>query len=44
MRKIHEIANEIKREAKTGTQGRKDSYNRSKIPQQLCNEILKSTI
>jgi len=26
----------------TGTQGRKDSYNRSRIPKQLCNEILKS--
>lgn len=37
----HESA---RRGAKTGTQGKKDSYNRSKIPQQLCEEILKSTI
>jgi len=35
----HESA---RRGAKTGTQGRKDSYNRSKIPQQLCEEIIKS--
>ena len=35
----HESA---RRGAKTGTQGRKDSYNRSKIPNQLCSEILKS--
>jgi len=35
----HESA---RRGAKTGTQGRKDSFNRSKIPQQLCEEILKS--
>ena len=35
----HESA---RRGAKTGTQGRKDSYNRSKIPQLLCDEILKS--
>lgn len=26
----------------TGTQGRKDSYNRSKIPKELCIEILES--
>jgi site-specific DNA-cytosine methylase len=26
----------------TGTQGRKNSYNRSKIPNELCYEILKS--
>jgi len=32
------------RGSKTGTQGRKDSYNRSKIPQQLCEEIIKSTV
>jgi hypothetical protein len=32
------------RGSKTGTQGRKDSYNRSKIPYELCLEILKSTI
>jgi hypothetical protein len=32
------------RGAKTGTQGRKDSYNRSKIPTRLCLEILKSTL
>lgn len=30
------------RGSKTGTQGRKDSYNRSKIPEQLCEEVLKS--
>jgi len=35
----HESA---RRGAKTGTQGKKGSYNRSKIPQQLCEEILKS--
>ena len=28
------------RGSKTGTQGRSGSYNRSKIPQQLCEEIL----
>lgn len=33
----HESA---RRGAKTGTQGKKGSYNRSKIPTQLCNEIL----
>lgn len=33
-----------RRGAKTGTQGRKDSYNRSKIPQQLCQEIIKTII
>lgn len=32
------------RGSKTGTQGKKDSYNRSKIPSQLCEEILKSTL
>ncbi len=37
----HESA---RRGAKTGTQGKKGSYNRSKIPQELCKEILKSTI
>lgn len=31
-----------RRGAKTGTQGRKGAYNRSKIPEQLCIEILKS--
>lgn len=36
----HESA---RRGAKTGTQGKDGSYNRSKIPQQLCEEILKST-
>ena len=36
----HESA---RRGAKTGTQGRKDSYNRSKIPYELCMEILQST-
>jgi site-specific DNA-cytosine methylase len=30
------------RGSKTGTQGKKDSYNRSKIPSKLCFEILKS--
>jgi len=35
----HESA---RRGAKTGTQGRKGSYNRSKIPDQLCVEILES--
>jgi site-specific DNA-cytosine methylase len=30
------------RGSKTGTQGRKGSYERSKIPKQLCFEILKS--
>jgi site-specific DNA-cytosine methylase len=30
------------RGSKTGTQGRNGSYNRSKIPEQLCIEILKS--
>ena len=37
----HESA---RRGAKTGTQGRKDSYFRSKIPKELCEEILKSLI
>lgn len=32
------------RGSKTGTQGRKGSYNRSKIPKQLCEEILKSIL
>jgi len=36
----HESA---RRGGKTGTQGKKGSYNRSKIPQQLCEEIIKST-
>jgi len=36
----HESA---RRGARTGTQGRKDSYERSKIPRELCVEILKST-
>lgn len=35
----HESA---RRGAKTGTQGRIDSYNRSKIPSELCDEIIKS--
>jgi hypothetical protein len=35
----HESA---RRGAKTGTQGRKGSYERSKIPQQLCEEVIKS--
>ena len=29
------------RGSKTGTQGKKGSYERSKIPKELCNEILK---
>ena len=37
----HESA---RRGAKTGTQGKKGSYNRSKIPQELCEEVLKSII
>jgi intein/homing endonuclease len=32
------------RGSKTGTQGRKGSYERSKIPEQLCMEILTSTL
>lgn len=32
------------RGSKTGTQGKKGSYDRSIIPQQLCKEILKSII
>lgn len=32
------------RGSRTGTQGRKGSYERSMIPKQLCLEILKSTI
>lgn len=31
------------RGSQTGTQGRKGSYNRSKIPSELCMEILQST-
>ncbi len=30
------------RGSKTGTQGLKDNYNRSKIPEELCIEIIKS--
>lgn len=30
------------RGAKTGTQGRNNSYNRSKIPAQLCEDVMKS--
>ena len=30
------------RGSKTGTQGKRDSYNRSKIPNELCQEILQS--
>lgn len=37
----HESA---RRGAKTGTQGRQDSYNRSKIPHELCKEIIKTTL
>jgi len=32
------------RGSKTGTQGRANAYERSKIPEQLCREILKSCI
>jgi len=32
------------RGSKTGTQGKKGSYERSRIPEQLCNEILTSCI
>jgi len=32
------------RGSRTGTQGRKSSYDRSKIPEQLCLEVLKSTL
>jgi hypothetical protein len=32
------------RGSKTGTQGRKGSYNRSKIPKELCQEILECSI
>ncbi len=37
----HEVA---PRGSKTGTQGKKGSYERSKIPKELCFEILKSCI
>lgn len=33
-----------RRGAKTGTQGRNGSYERSKIPEALCEEILKSIV
>ena len=33
-----------RRGAKTGTQGKKGSYERSIIPQQLCQEIIKSLL
>ncbi len=32
------------RGSKTGTQGRKGAYERSKIPEELCREVLLSTI
>ena len=35
---------EAPRGSKTGTQGKKGSYERSKIPKELCLEILKSTL
>jgi len=35
---------EAPRGSKTGTQGLKDNYERSKIPKELCFEILKSCI
>ena len=31
------------RGSKTGTQGKKGSYERSKIPEQLCEEVIKNT-
>lgn len=37
----HELA---PRGSKTGTQGRKGAYDRSKIPEQLCRQILLSTL
>lgn len=37
----HELA---PRGSKTGTQGRKGSYDRSKIPKELCKEIISSTL
>ena len=37
----HESA---RRGAKTGTQGKKGSYQRSIIPEELCKEIIKSTL
>ena len=35
---------EAPRGSSTGTQGLKDNYERSKIPELLCNEILKASI
>lgn len=32
------------RGSKTGTQGLKDNYERSKVPQELCEEILRNTL
>ena len=32
------------RGSKTGTQGKKGHYERSRIPQQLCEEVLKSCL
>ena len=32
------------RGSKTGTQGRSNAYERSKIPEDLCREILKSCL
>jgi hypothetical protein len=32
------------RGSKTGTQGRSNAYERSKIPEDLCQEILKSCL
>jgi len=37
----HESA---RRGAKTGTQGKKGSYERSKIPLELCNHLLKCSL
>lgn len=40
-KKCHELA---PRGSKTGTQGLKGNYERSKIPSQLCNEIIQSSL
>ena len=37
----HESA---RRGSKTGTQGKKGSYERSKIPLELCNDLLKCSL
>ena len=40
-KKCHELA---PRGSKTGTQGLKGNYERSKIPSKLCNEIIQSSL